>query len=223
MAALVQTIQGNGGGYVNSYTKSITPTAGNFLTLAIGCGAADVITISDNKSNTWTLDKSQILAAQRQAIIYHSFNVAGGATTITIAAAGGAFPDTAVIIQEWSGIVTSSGVDQIVGANTTAGTTYASGNTPTTTQASELLVGCLACDNNAPAFTGDASWSNLVTQAGFDLYTSCTVQYRLVSSTGAYGWTLTNATSRQASQAVVTYKQVVAATVISQLGLLGVG
>jgi|SRR5579883_2458671 len=207
--SLVQTVQGNGGGYVNSYTKSITPTAGNMLTVCIALGAADVITVSDNKGNTWVADKTQILTSQRQAQVWRAYNVAGGATTITFQANSGDFPDSAVIIDEWSGLQTSAALDQIGGANTSSGTTYAASYAGATTQASELLIGCMACDSNSPSFTGDASWTGLLTQAGFDLYTSVTRQYRIVSSTGSYSWTLTNSASRQASQALASYKAVV--------------
>lgn len=221
--ALVQTVPGNGGGYVNSHTKSITPTAGNMLTVCLAVGAADTITVTDSKSNTWVADKTQTLTSQRQAQVWRAYNVAGGATTITFQANAGQFPDSAVIIDEWSGLQTSLALDQIGGANTSAGTTYTASFAGATTQADEVLIGALACDSNAPSFTGDASWTGLLTQAGFDLFTSVTRQYRIVSATGSYSWTLTNGASRQASQALASYKAVVTATTTKRLAALGVG
>lgn len=220
--ALVQTVQGNGGGYVNSYTKSITPSAGNMLTIQLALGAADTITITDSKGNTWVADKTQILTSQRQAQVWRAYNVAAGATTITFQAGASQFPDSACIIQEWSGSATSSALDQIGGANTTSGTSYAVSFAGATTQANEVLIGAIAADSNSPGYTGDASWTNLLTQAGFDLYTSCATQYRVVSATGSYSWTLTNASSRQASQAVASYKAV-ASAFIPRRALMGVG
>jgi len=203
---LIQTVQGNGGGYVNTYTKSITPAAGNFLTVVIAIGATDTCTITDDKSNTWTLNKSQVLTAQRQEQSWSSMNVVGGATTITVTMGASQFSDTAIIIQEWDGVAKISAFDTFAVANTSSGTSYACGPTGTNVQANELLIGGIASDSSTPAFTADATWSNLLTQSGFDLYTSCATQYRIVFATGTYSWTLTNATSRQTSQVITTYK-----------------
>jgi hypothetical protein len=204
--SLVQTVKGNGGGYVNSYTTSITPTAGNLLVMVVASGAADTITVSDNKGNTWNIAKDVILASQRQMHILYVYNCAGGATTITIAGNSGQYPDTAYVLQEWNGFGTADPLDQTVSSTTSSGTTYASGNTPTTTAAKELLIGGIAATTNAPGYTGDGLWANLITQAGFDLYTSSATQYRIVGSTGAYGWTLTNGSATLTAQAVVTFK-----------------
>ncbi len=208
-AAIAQTVQGNGGGYVNSYTKAITPTAGSTLIVSLAMGAANTFTLTDDKGNTWTQKATILLTGQRKIDIWQAYNVASGATTITFQAAVDTYPDSAVIIDEITGLTTTDPFDTSVTSTTSSGTTYASGSTPTTAQAGEILIGGIAVDSSTPLFTGDASWAGLLTQAGSDLYTSVTRQYRIVSSTGAYGWILTNASSRQASQAVATFKETI--------------
>jgi hypothetical protein len=223
---LIQTVSGNeaiatgSGPYKNVYSFSITPTSGNTLILSTGYGDADTITISDNKSNTWAMDKTQSLTSHRQAVIWRASNVASGATTITVQANSGQFPDSAYICDEFSGLQ-SSPLDQTTGANTSSGTTYSAGSV-TTTVADELLIGAIVTENSTPSLTGDAAWQTILTQAAGDIYTAISRQYRIVSSTGTYSWTVTNSTPYFAAQAVATYKGVAAAvTAANPLLIIG--
>ena len=203
---IVQTKKGNGGGYVQSFnfTPDSACTAGNFMRLVIANGISDVTGVSDNQSNTW-IKAIEHNGSGRQILIYYAYNNNGGSPQVTITTSN--FADTAYIFTEQDELdTTTDPLDKTVGA-TTSGTTHASGNTATTSQAREYLVGAAAFETSAPGVSGDASWSNLNSQAGFDSFTSVAVQDRFVTSTGAYGITFTTTATPAGAVAVATFKE----------------
>jgi hypothetical protein len=221
---LVQQVKGNGGGYQTLYTFSVTPTVGNFLQLNVGCGDVDYLTVTDDKGNTWNADKTQTLTGERKINMLKVFNCAGGATVVSLKfktdLGADQYSDSAYILTEFSGIPTTDPIDQTVGGTTTAGTSFASGNTATTTQANELIVGavCVTESTTTPGtlvYTGDAGYSTVVYQPGFDQYTSIAFQYKSVSATGAQSITMTTNNSKSGSTAIATYKEVVSSSVNS--------
>lgn len=213
--ALVQTKSGNGGGYVNTFNLAFDSnvTGGNFLVLAVTLGANDTLaSITDGLGNTWTHAVTASNADDRQTLIYYVVNAVAGATTVTFTANGGQFPDWAVIMREESGVATTTPLDKTAGQSTGDGvTSHASGNTATTTQATELLVGAVGCTVAAPTYAGDAAWADLASQGGFDSWTSTAMQRRVVSSTAAYGITMTATSSANGQAVIATFKETVVA------------
>jgi hypothetical protein len=215
MATLLQTAQGNGGGYVNSYTKAFgsNVTVGSFLILVMAYGDANTVTITDSTSNTWVVGPSALQTGQRQNSVFYVKSAVGGATTITVTFGSGQYADSAIIAYEWSGMNTSSPLDQSA-TNTTTTATDAVGPTATTTQASEIAFFGIASATNTPGFTGDATYSTINTQAGFDLYTSLGLQYKTLSSTGAQSASATTSASQSSVMVLSTFKT--AAGIVNQ-------
>ena len=132
-------------------------TSGNFLIVhAFNVGASS-LSISDNKSGgsssyTSLFNKSFLGVGIAQS--WFTPNIASGITQVTVAGFNNNFYVVAV---EYSGIATSSPLDQ--GSNTSwnvQGTPFSSGQV-TTTQAAELLVGYVVSQTNPP--TAGGSWT----------------------------------------------------------------
>lgn len=231
----IQLSQGNGGGYVTTQNVVLSaPTAGNTIKVIFGCGSADFPDITDNRGNTYTLAKTSNNSGNRQINIYYAYNVSALAPTITLKTWGDAghttdaYADRTYIIIEESGLTTTDPLDQVAGA-TTNGTAQTSGNSPSTSQASEHVVGATCVDASTPAnvtYTGDGAYTTIITQTGFDLYTSSAYQDAEISSVGVQSITITTSNTRQGATALATFKKtggVVAFVPTITLPLLGVG
>ena len=115
-------------------------TAGDFLIITGTAAAPQTITISDTAGNTFLPAMSEVIdpAQDVTAYIWYVTNAVGGPDTVTLNPVGG--PDAMEIhISEWSGINSSSPLDQISFA-TGVGTQITSG-IKTTTQNGELVFG----------------------------------------------------------------------------------
>jgi epidermal growth factor receptor substrate 15 len=203
---LVQGTSGNGGNYVNSYTIAYpsSVTAGDFLTLFLASGATNTVSISDNKGNTWVTGPSETQPSQRQIQQFYVPSAIAGSTTVTITFGAGQYADSAVFIQEWSGIVAVNPYDTQA-ISTSIGTTQVVGPYQSTTQDYELVFMAIATDSNAPSFTGDPSYSTLQTQAGYDAFTSGSIQYKFLSRVDSPSATLTSPSSRNSAQILSTF------------------
>jgi hypothetical protein len=205
MTTLIQSVPGSGN-YVNSYSLTATTfTAGNTLLIRLASGSTDTITVTDDKGDTFVQDSDEILVSQRQGQIVRASNITGGLTTITVTAGAGTYPNSAILVEEWSGIATTP-LDKSVVNTAASSTTFASGATATTSQANELAYGIVAVDNSTNDFTGDSGWTGGVGQPGGDPYTGLYGQYKVLSATAAVSWTTTSATAHNGSIAIVTYK-----------------
>jgi hypothetical protein len=129
-------------------------TSGNFLVVT-GTAATphETITISDTVGNTFVPAMSAVVDPAQDVTAYLWFvtNAIGGPDTITLNPVGG--PDAMEIhISEWSGINTSSPLDQTTYA-TGVGTQITSG-AKATTQNGELVFGYTFSNQNSSAGTG---------------------------------------------------------------------
>lgn len=212
--ALVQTKSQSSGGYVNSYTVAFTSnvTAGSLLVLNLTAGVADTISsITDGRSNTWTSGATTANSetGERKTWMYYVKNAASGATTVTITFTAGMYPDSAVIMREYSGMDTTSPLDQTSTANDGASyvQTHSAGTTGTTTQASELIIlggGCSAAAD--PVFAAGSGYGNVVQQKGFDLYTYSVMTDKVVSSTGTQTGNFTTTSYVRGQGYIATFK-----------------
>lgn len=126
------------------------------------------------------------------ADLWYAFNVNGGFTQLTVAAA--AAQNSTIWIAEFSGIATTSPLDQAVVANTsTAATTFNSGNTGTTAQADELVIGATVPNIGDASHTISAGsgFSNAEIESNGNDYIAGAIESKIVSSTGAYNATFT--------------------------------
>lgn len=227
--ALLQTFGTSSGAYTNSF--SITPTtavtAGSLLLLNITAGNADMLsTVTDNKSNTWTLavNTNNAASGARQTYLYYVQNAVAGSTTITITYTSGQFPDSSVIFREYSSVLTSGALDKTSSNNDGASfnTTHDAGTTAATTQASELVIlGGGSAGNASPGFTAGTGYANGFEQKGFDLYTYGFMSDKTVSSTGAQSGNFLSTANVQGQGYIATFKLVTAGGTPTNLFFFG--
>lgn len=206
--ALLQTKSQSSGGYVNSYTAAFTSnvTAASLLVLNLTAGVADTISsITDSRSNTWTsgATTANSEAGERKTWMYYVKNASAGSTTVTITFTAGQFPDSAIIMREYSLIDLTSPLDQTSTANDGASyvQTHSAGTTSATTQAYELVIlGGGASAAADPVFAAGSGYGNVVQQKGFDLYTYSVMTDKVVTTTGTQtgNFTTTNYVRGQA-------------------------
>lgn len=172
-------------------TAGITTTVGNLIVVSLTGSVTGTFSMSDSKGNTWTQIGTSISATPVfTAMFYSVLTVAGSAHTFS-GADSGSLPTLALAIQEYSG-VTSTPFDQTAQASGSGGTA-SSGNTPTTTQALELVVGAMGNFSSLPiAGTG---YSNAIAKQDGASSNTTSLESKLVSATGAYSSTFTNVPS----------------------------
>jgi hypothetical protein len=217
--SIVQTVTTNGGGYVNSYSKAFTSniTGGDLLVMSLTLGSADTVgSIVDNNTNTWTLATSSISAGNRQTLIYYVANAHSGATTVTFTAGAGQYPDSALIMREYSGIATASPLDQVTsGADSAGATLHTSAASGATTVNNELVVVAGGVSNNTPTYSAGTGYGNAASQSGFDLYTSGFMEDAYITSTGSQTGTFNTVSSVQGQTSVATFKSAAQTPVVS--------
>lgn len=195
-SALVQTSKGNGGGYVNTYNLAMgsNVTAGSTLLACLTSGATDVVTITDNNSNTWAVVTTS--TDDRKTELWKAYNTNAGATTITVTFQPARFADSNLIVREYSGLTTTDPLDQTAIGDDEGGfvqTHSTDADTATTAQADELLVACEGSSGASdPVFVAGTNYGNQTSQAGFDAFTYGGMEDRVVGSTGTYGASFTS-------------------------------
>lgn len=146
-------------GSVTSDTLAFTSntTAGNTIVAGVRIGAnGRTLTLSDSTSNTYNQTAAQNDAVGDDLIGGYAQNIAGGACTVTSAISGAA-ASMRWVIGEYGGLATAS-FDKTAGA-VGSSTTPSSGNTATTTQANETLVGLIDAGDSQTGFTAGTSYT----------------------------------------------------------------
>jgi len=169
-------------------------TSGNCIVVGLCYSgtATDNASVTDSQSNTYTLIKTSVDTVNSQVTdVYVAYNVTGGADTVT-ATFNTSRQYNRFLISEYSGIATTTPVDQSNGA---AGDgTSIDGGSVTTTSASETIIGVYQDTGEATPGTG-----TLTAGSGFVKdYDGGTgiiaIESKTVSSTGSYStpWTRSN-------------------------------
>ena len=181
-------------------------TAGNCLVVCVMSeNAAAAATVSGVTLGGSAGNFSQLAGAAGStgsefcdAIIWADPNCAGGQTAIVISGShlNVGSGNGGVVVFEVSGLVTSSVLDKSSTGGTT-GSSWSSGTTATTTQASEIWIGCADTFNTITAPGG--SWTNTSPSGGFSV-----AGYQVVSSTGTATYNSTQSSSGPYAAAVVT-------------------
>lgn len=201
--AYVQSKSAQSSGATTITTPSMTSTSGNFL--------ATVVTsfirtfsgspVTDSKSNAWSA-----AWAGNHCGCYYAENITGGAGhTVTNTPTGGT--DTcAIAVSEFSGILTSSSLDQTANANTT-GEPRLSGAV-TTTQAQELLIGggSVTHITNIPYSTINGLYTDAVAlRHVINGNQGIIVSYRFVSAFDTYDYKWSNGRSDTDATGIATF------------------
>lgn len=165
-----------------AYGSSVS--SGNFLVL--GCrvgdaGAEKTISVSDSVNGSWTRACSRYVASHGQVEIWFFANSGAGTPTVTLSFGGGA-TSIRYSIHAYTGVATSSPLDQQTTA--TAENGLIDPGDLTTTQASELLFSVCGT-NSAEDLTAGSSWTHLASVPA-DPSARYGAQHRIVSSTGTY-------------------------------------
>ena len=148
----------------NSVAFASNNTAGNFLVCTI-CSGGDITNVTDTAGNTWTKAVDQGQAALLLFTdIWYAENCAAGANTVTLS--GGFANFEHIAVAEYSGMATSTVLDQIASqnGNNTISEPDSSG-TPTTTQADELLIGAIGNNSTRTVDPWGSSFTEQADQA----------------------------------------------------------
>ncbi len=208
-ASLVQGCHGFTGGTTATATFGSNVTAWNFIVVGFNIDPANSLTsITDSLGNTYhaaigPTDSS----GNSRCYIYYAFNITGGANTITVIR-GSTAGFATISASEFSGMQTGDSLDKTAGVGQASTTAYDSGNTATTTQSDELLIGFLCTDQTTPlTFTAGASYT-LDTQSLEATSGSHTQQleYQVVAATGAYKATGTVSAAIVGVAQIATFK-----------------
>jgi hypothetical protein len=131
MAALVQqTAAFDAGG--SSGTRALTATAGSLLVATIVCrDGTDITGVSDTVNGAWSVALKTGASSGRRAAIYYRMNSGAGSLTVTVTLAAS---ETALsfAVSEWSGIATTSALDQSNEATNFGATSHSHGSITTT-------------------------------------------------------------------------------------------
>lgn len=186
-----------GGGSVST---TLTVTAGSLLVVTFENTSADaeLTSVTDNRGNTWTKDRTRTsVAAGRRVSIYSAPNCAGGSTTVTTNYPGGGAYRAQVT--EFSGVATSAYVD-VSGENTSDGDT----STPSpglSIADGSVAVMCVSVDRttNPTAGTG---------YTGLQSSASTLSAYKIFTGAGSGERGAFNSAPSQYDAVIVAYKAV---------------
>jgi hypothetical protein len=202
-------------------TASWTSTTGNLLIAVVEADtvAQNGITVTDSKSNTWSRLISTSLAATFDLEIWYTVLTTGGASHTVTATDNGGGVDSLIIVEEWSGSATSP-ADKSAGATGTVSTALNSGSSGVLAQAAELII-CAGVASGNVTMTAGGSFTNL--NKVNTVFSTLAFASQVVASTSAVTGTMTSGTIGSWVCQVGTFKELVTASNIRNLALLGVG
>ena len=200
-----------------------TATVGNTIIVALlidGLAAAASTTMTDNKANVYTRRSTVYLLNTGQVDVWTAPITTGGTGLIVTAGAIGG-TTAAMILEEWSGLITATPLDQQTTGNNTATTALSIGPTATTTNSVDLIWLAFGGSSNTATTSTATGFSNATLQVSSP--STLYVQSQVVATTG----TQTAATTLSAAIAwegcLVALKGVIVAVIPHNLTLLGIG
>lgn len=163
-AVLIQTCTQNdssGGGALITATCSSTGAGHLLVAFGLNIQSATAVTISDSASQTWSTAFSSTGCQVEEfgtagCIFSYICNSASGMTTVTAAGAG--FSSMSLIVREYSGVQTSSCLDQQSTPKGQNSTSPGSSNAITTT-VTDLLIG-IATGGHTQTFGVGSGWAD---------------------------------------------------------------
>lgn len=198
MAALVQetTVAEVGAG--TTVTRTLTGvTSGSLLTFLLGSQFAEVPTsVVDDVNGAWAAHDVQGMDGGTNIRIYRFPNSASGTITIT-ATYTSISANIHASAQEWSGMATSSPLDQSSASSTSGVTSHDCGSITTTTA---TVIICAAEFNSGETMTPGAGFSALNAAGRF------AAQYKISASAETTTGPFTTGTTTNASTAMAAYR-----------------
>src|SRR5438105_10235091 len=145
-------------------------------------------------SHTFTADGAEQQLSSDSSNRLRSFyeaNCASGPCTVTFAVSSGT-ADISCVVSEWSGVATSTPLDQFASHETTSSTSPSSSATGTRAQADEVLLGAMNHDGTSRTITEGTGFSLLQEHEGGSADMPIGTEYWIVSATGtdAATWTI---------------------------------
>ena len=187
-ATMVQSKAGSAASNTCTVTFDSPTTSGNLIIVCVDSypSAAPTYTVTDNKSNTSASAVYRTQDTSRIQISYFA-NIAGGASHSVTVQSTRSDGRLRVHLQEWSGLATSSPLDKTASA-TGYSSSPSSGNTATTAQNDEALIGFAATSADVRNFTAGSGYTEV---NEIDVVETSSDEYRIVTSTGDYAATFT--------------------------------
>ena len=188
----------------------VNVTAGSLLIVAARKGGADeTFTVSDNVNGAWTIAVVQFQASQGKQLIAFFRNAAAGATTVTVS-----YTTATTLrwsIHEYSGVATSSPLDQTNSKSDATNQSASSGYAITTTVANELIFSTIGL-NAGQTVTGEVSYT-LRSQVPAAPSSRMASEELIVAATGTYTGTFTwTGTTTSYVACIASFKAAGAAT-----------
>jgi hypothetical protein len=195
--------QVGGGNVSQAFAQNVTVGSTIIVAVATNLDSLAAATCADNLGNVYTRDRVAS-SAGTNAVIFSAPVTVGGACTVTVTATG--TNDRSPAIAEWSGLASPAPDVGVVGTGTT--TPYATGNTPTTSQADEVVILVASHDDSGSTIPTAAGYiipaDNL--QAG-TVNMPILMGYKIVSATGVQSASVAWTTATTAYVAMLqTYK-----------------
>ena len=177
-------------------------TSGNLLVVCYAhTGDASNDTVTDT-NNTPVQAIAETTDEFHESSAWYVLSCAAGANTVTVS--GGGTLGRSCCIAEYSGVAASGALDQTA-VTTGTGTSVNSGSTPTTQQASELLVGYATCNSDdASPYSPTGSWTEREDLAGIQL--DMWMGDQEVSVVGTYATTVTQTSTSGWTAGIMTFR-----------------
>jgi hypothetical protein len=186
------------------------PTAGNTIIVVVASnnafGLFGAPTDAATGSNTYLTAKTQGDTQSSSLGVYYAYNITGGSAHQTVTSSGSSecccnYPAMSMVAYEVSGLTSTNPIDQTAASfsSSFSATALNSGNTSTTTQASELIFGAGVGANTLSVGSG---YSNLIGT----IPPAIAGETKTVSSTGAYNATFTSSSGGPWACIVATFK-----------------
>ena len=191
-------------------------TAGNCVVVCVADnGATTAATVTavtlGGSAGNFAQAKSASSSTTQLSAIWVDKNCAGGVKTIAVTISNGS--DPIVFIYEISGIDTVSPLDQTAGT-TGSSTSWSSGATATTSQASEIFIGT-ASVHDVGTVTPPGAYTNQAVTAGANAINQAVAGFDIVAATGTATYAGTENLTEKWSAVVITLKAAGAGTNVS--------
>ncbi len=220
----------NGNQPVTCTSNAVTTTGGSGSVFLVFCmwddaSGANFGTISDSKTNTYTIVGSEVTGNSIHSRVYKCEGGTGGSShTFTYTNSGGTGSKyLGIAVVELTGCATSSAVDKNAQIQDTS-SPFSSGATATTTAANEMLVGFGGGDSGSNPSTHAVNSASNPT-SGWTIQTSAeatagdtdavfVTATQRVTSTGDYSFAFTESGATNGNAHIVTVKEAGGATSI---------
>src|SRR5207302_3197874 len=164
-----------------------------------------ISSITDTQGNTYVRDAA-FAGAPNRLSIWRASNITGGAVPVVTINFVAKETATAVVA-EYNGIASVSPFDQTASNNQFGATSYTSGTTPATTQATELVFGAhMNRSTNVGTWTPAGGFATVLEADNPTSKHQFQVQDRFVTTTGAFASTGTHSTAVTITSLIATYK-----------------